>query len=921
MFQPFRRLRGAFASLCTITVLSAVLTGCGGSDGDAPETTTPPPVTATGSITGQVLSAADASPVAGARINAAGASTVTDAQGRFTLGALAPSSNVVLRIQADGHVDAVLPLPVTANEATTVTKRLVAAGNAQTFSAAAAATLRAANPLASVDLPANGLVVDGGSTAATGTVSARLSVVDPARDPAAMPGGYVTSTGGTMESFGAITVDLRDAGGNKLNLKQGATATVRIPLSTRSPNPPATVPLFHLDETTGRWVKEGEATLKTTAEGRYYEGSVSHFSTWNADIEMDTIFVNGCVNDSAGQPARWALVQSSGIDYSGMSLALTDTAGKFRIAIRKSSLAELWATQGDLSSPTVPVGPSDVDITLPNCLVLGAPAAPQLLGTLADRTVAAGEWVEFRARATGGALRYQWRRNGVDLPGETYDTLRFTARAADDGARYSCVVSNALGQVTTAAALLRVNAVAAPVIDAAPVNRSATVGGTATFSVSATGSAPLRYQWQRNGVDVAGATGPTLVTPALTLADHGARYRVVVSNAAGSVTSSEATLSVTALAAPAITTQPAAVTVAPGQTATFAVAATGSPAPTYQWLKNGSAIAGATSATYTTPVLALADSGAVYSVRLSNSQGEVLSDNAVLTVKADDRADLMRLLGTAGIWLQALGAPMEITDEDGRVLASGAVCEAGTVSATLNGATPTAGQMLPPTGTVATRFTSCMIQGTRYDGNAAATYEIGSLQPPVNGTFSSTIDNLRMAETGGQSDYTINGGGSVSLSGRLDNGAIVQDAVLSPTGGTTITNNLLGLRATLVSGSFTVGSTIRAADDRLLATSMGYNDFSLTVGGVPYLARGNLTVNFDGSNGLPAGGSGEITLSSNGTQVGRLYFANGSLQIEVNGSVQPFAAGRPGAAALSRGVAARASRSLGTPRTPTTAGR
>lgn len=891
MFQPFRRLRGAFAGVCAITALSAVLTGCGGGDSHTPEATTPPPVVvATGSITGQVLSAADASPVAGARISAAGASTVTDAQGRFTLGALAPASSVALRIQADGHADAVLPLPVTANEATTITKRLVAAGNAQTFSAGAATTLRAANPLASVDLPAGSLVVDGGSTAATGTLTARLSVVDPARDPAAMPGGYVTSTGGTMESFGAVTVDLRDAAGNKLNLKPGATATVRIPLATRSPNPPATVPLFHLDETTGRWVKEGQATLKTTAEGRYYEGSVSHFSTWNADIEMDTIFVNGCVNDSAGQPARWAVVQSSGIDYSGMSLVMSDTAGKFRIAIRKSSLAELWASQRDLTSPTVPVGPSDVDITLPNCLVIGAPVAPQLLGTLADRTVAAGDWVEFRARATGGNLRYQWRRNGVDLPGETYDTLRFAARAPDDGARYSCVVSNALGQVTTAAALLRVDAVAAPVIEAPPVSRTAPVGGSATFSVSATGSAPLRYQWQRNGVDVAGATGPTLVTPALTLADHGARYRVVVSNAAGSITSAEATLSVTTLAAPVITTQPVAVTAAPGQTASFAVKATGSPAPSYQWLKNGVAIAGADGAAYTTPALSLGDSGAVYSVRVSNAQGEVLSDGAVLTVRADDRADLMRLLGTATLWLEAIGAPLQITDENGRVLAATAVCESGTVSATLDGAAPTVGQQLPLKGVLATRYSSCLSGGTRYTGNATATYDLSGIDPPINGSLSSTLDNLRMAEVGGQSDHTVNGGGSVSISGRLGNGAVVQDWVLTPTGGTTLTNNLLGLRATLVGGSIRVGTTTRAADEQLLGMSMGYDDFSLTVAGVPYLARGTLTMTYNGPNGLPSGGSGEITLSSNGTQVGRLYFANGSLQIEVNGRVQPFAA-------------------------------
>ncbi|PTT79773.1 hypothetical protein DBR42_20745, partial [Pelomonas sp. HMWF004] len=450
----------------------------GGSTPETPATPTPSTPAATGQISGQVLSAADASPLPGARITAAGSSTISDAQGRFTLGSLAPASATVLRIQAEGHMDAVLPLPVTANQATTITQRLVAAGSAQTFNAATPGTLRAANSLASVDLPADGFVVAGSNTAATGTLTARLSVIDPARDPAAMPGRYVASTGRAIESFGAITVDLRDAAGNKLNLKAGATATLRIPLSSRSATPPATVPLFHLDEATGQWVQEGQATLKITADGSYYEGTVSHFSSWNADQEMDTIFVNGCVNDSAGKPASWVLVQTSGIDYSGMSYDATDANGKFRVAIRKNSLAELLATQAERSTPAVTVGPSATDITLPTCLVLGDNAAPKLTASPMDRTVVAGQYVYFRVFASGGALRYQWQRNGIDLPGETFDTLSFNARLADDGASYTVVVRNSLGQVTSTAAVLHVNPATLPVINEAPRSASALVGDT-----------------------------------------------------------------------------------------------------------------------------------------------------------------------------------------------------------------------------------------------------------------------------------------------------------------------------------------------------------------------------------------------------------------------------------------------------------
>jgi hypothetical protein len=85
----------------------------------------------------------------------------------------------------------------------------------------------------------------------------------------------------------------------------------------------------------------------------------------------------------------------------------------------------------------------------------------------------------------------------------------------------------------------------APTITIQPVNRSVTVGQTATFSVSANGTPTLSYQWTRNGVDIAGATGPSYTTPATALTDSGAVYRVTVSNAQGSVQSNNATLTVT----------------------------------------------------------------------------------------------------------------------------------------------------------------------------------------------------------------------------------------------------------------------------------------------------------------------------------------------------------------------------------------
>ena len=175
----------------------------------------------------------------------------------------------------------------------------------------------------------------------------------------------------------------------------------------------------------------------------------------------------------------------------------------------------------------------------------------------------------------------------------------------------------------------------APSISTEPANQAVTVGQTATFTVAATGTAPLTYQWQKNGAAVSGATSASYTTPATTSADNGAQFVVVVSNSVGSLTSIAATLTVNAIAVPpSITTQPANQTVTLGQTATFTVVATGAAPLSYQWQKNSAAISGATSASYTTLATTSADNGAQFVVAVSNSAGSVTSNAATLTVTA-----------------------------------------------------------------------------------------------------------------------------------------------------------------------------------------------------------------------------------------------------------------------------------------------
>src|SRR5207245_2533424 len=141
--------------------------------------------------------------------------------------------------------------------------------------------------------------------------------------------------------------------------------------------------------------------------------------------------------------------------------------------------------------------------------------------------------------------------------------------ASDNGDQFAVVVSNAAGSVTSNAAALTVTlALVAPTITRQPASQSVTAGQRATFTVTATGTAPLSYQWQKNGTAIARPTAASYTTPVTTASDNSAQFTVVVSNAAGSVTSNAAALTVnSAPVAPTITTQPASQTVHVGQTA------------------------------------------------------------------------------------------------------------------------------------------------------------------------------------------------------------------------------------------------------------------------------------------------------------------------------------------------------------------
>ncbi len=171
-------------------------------------------------------------------------------------------------------------------------------------------------------------------------------------------------------------------------------------------------------------------------------------------------------------------------------------------------------------------------------------------------------------------------------------------------------------------------ATSAPALLAPLQSQTLTLGQDVTFAAPFVAKpSNVSFQWKKNGDAIDGATAQTYTLANATLAAAG-DYSVVISGT-GSTTTAAATLAVNA--APAIATQPVALTIVAGQTATFTVAASGFPLPTYQWRRNGLNLAGATAASLTLPNVAF-NAGGDYTVVVTNALGSVTSTAATLTV-------------------------------------------------------------------------------------------------------------------------------------------------------------------------------------------------------------------------------------------------------------------------------------------------
>ena len=396
---------------------------------------------------------------------------------------------------------------------------------------------------------------------------------------------------------------------------------------------------------TYQWYKDGAvltgSTNSTYVISSFLAANVGTYSTVIANSAGSTTSDNAVLTLSAA-PVAFTTQPSSQTVTSGATVTFTAAASgtptptyqwqKGGVAISGATSASysiVGVTSGSAGSYAVVATNSAGSVTSSSA-VLTVNVAPAFTTQPTSHTVTVGGSVTFTAAASGTPTpTYQWQKGGVNISGATGTSYSIASTVTGDAGSYAVLAANSVGSVTSNTATLTVNAAAGiPVISTQPASVTVTGGVSATFTVIASGTPTPTYQWKKGGVNISGATNATY-TISITGPSDASTYTVAVTNSAGSVTSGGAVLTVNS--APVFIAQPVSQAVSFGGGATFTAAASGSPAPTYQWQLGGVNIAGATNSTCAIAIATTGNAGS-YTVIATNAIGSATSSAAVLAV-------------------------------------------------------------------------------------------------------------------------------------------------------------------------------------------------------------------------------------------------------------------------------------------------
>jgi hypothetical protein len=258
-----------------------------------------PPPPEEGSVAGVITDLSN-NPVNNATVIGGTATTTTDANGKFTLTNVQFTADTVLvNVTKDGFFQGSKSFVSTTNTVNNAKIQLISKPAPSSITASSGGDV-AISGGGSVNF-IGGFVNASNGNAYTGNVSVStiyLNSTDPnfsASVPGNLKGVSVTNQQGVLQSFGVLAVELNDASGNKLQLAQGKTATITLPIpAALLGNAPVSIPLWYFDDVKGWWKEEGTATK----QGNNYVGVVKHFSFWNVGDISGTVTLTASFTDS-----------------------------------------------------------------------------------------------------------------------------------------------------------------------------------------------------------------------------------------------------------------------------------------------------------------------------------------------------------------------------------------------------------------------------------------------------------------------------------------------------------------------------------------------------------------------------------------------------------------------------------------------
>ena len=243
-------------------------------------------------------------PAAGAMVTVGTETAITNSSGYFRVNnaSLDKNSSLVM-VEKAGYFKGYRVFAATSGTNQVVIK-LVRKDLAATLTATSSGTATLAGG-SKITLPAGSVVQASSGTAYTGDIKVYAAYINPAATDigATIPGSFVADDKNgkrvTLASYGMLAVELESTTGEKLQIKQGAVATLSSPIPAPIlSSAPATIALWYVDEQTGIWKEEGTATK----QGNNYVGDVKHFSYWNYDVAFDAVTITATLKNAANLP-------------------------------------------------------------------------------------------------------------------------------------------------------------------------------------------------------------------------------------------------------------------------------------------------------------------------------------------------------------------------------------------------------------------------------------------------------------------------------------------------------------------------------------------------------------------------------------------------------------------------------------------